>query len=175
MNEKIKLYFRDLPSPVENLVVLELRWEEGSKIFYEVYSANLDVNGNLRSKINYKTASSDFSSADPNTIKELGEKKYKQEIDNTFDNITEGEKKHLNLVYVNPEMCKAGEYAFLFSETRLPWNSYDISELSKFYDFYKEFLDKISKKTNCKSFKDSMELQAKIRSLFKIETIEEEF
>ncbi|WP_288569865.1 hypothetical protein [uncultured Treponema sp.] len=175
MNEKIKLHYRDLPHPIEGIVALELRWEESGKIFFEVFTANLDANGSVKGKVCYKTASSNLSSPDPTTISMLGAERYKKEIENTFDNLIEGEKRHLNCVYVNPEMCKAGEYSFLFSESRLPWYSYDISEISKFYDFYKEFLEKVYTKTTCQSFKDSMDFQAKIRSLFTIEPIEDEF
>lgn len=65
MNEKIKLHYRDLPHPIEGIVALELRWEESEKIFFEVFSANLDASGVVKGKIHYKTASSDLSSANP--------------------------------------------------------------------------------------------------------------
>lgn len=173
MNEKIKLQYRDLPHPIESIVALELRWEESQKLFFEVFSANVEVSGVVKGKINYKTASRDLSSADPKTITELGEERYRKEIENTFDNIVKGEKKHLNCIFVSSEIYKARDYSFLFSESSLPWNCYDISELPKFYDFYKEFLEKVLNKTNCQLFKDSMELHAKIRGLLKIEPIEE--
>ena len=175
MNEKMKFYYRDLPTPVDNVSIIELRWEENSFIYYEIFYANLDVHGNLKSLIFCKTSNSNLGDINQNTIEYLGKDNYKVEIEKVFDILTDDTKKQVSFKFVNSEMYKVGEYSYLFSEARLPWVTYDILEISKFYDAYQSFIDKVYIKTNCNKFKELVDRYKKIKSLFIIETIESEF
>ena len=176
MNEKMKFYYRDLPTPVDNVSIIELRCEENSFIYYEIFYANLDIYGKLKSRGFSKISNSNLEDAAANTIEYLGGKdNYKEEIEKVFDTLTSGTKKHVSFKFVNPEMYKAGEYSYLFSESRLPWITYDILEISKFYDSYKSFIDKVYTKTKCNKFKELVDRYKKIESFFIIEPIESEF
>src|SRR5574344_1128342 len=169
MSNKLKYYYRDLPPPVENVSVFEFRWEDNQVINCEIFYANLDINGKLKSSVFSKTSKSDLNKADSDVLSYLGRDNYKTEVEKEFDTITENIKKEVNNKFVNPEMYKEGEYAFLFSEARLPWIISYISEIWKYYYTFHLLIDKIYEHTKCKIFKDEVDRYKKIRLLIKIE------
>lgn len=170
MNEKITLWERHLPSPVECLVIMELRWNENDIRHIELYYAQLDSSGKLKKiekeqPIYYSknvTGGSIFQEEDSFEIE--------KRCENYLDGLTDGCKRKVNFLFVEPEKEKAREYSYLFSEERFPWHSYDISELPKIYNFYNDFIMRIFQSTKCEYLKKEIERQNFISSLFKIES-----